>query len=60
MAMRPYTPIGRTRVEGLPYPQADRPPQGDGKPSPYIACRYRRIRVEDWGLGSQRSGGRER
>jgi glycosyltransferase involved in cell wall biosynthesis len=27
----------------LPYPRANGPPKGDGKPSPYIACRYRRI-----------------
>jgi len=27
----------------LPYPRANGPQKGDGKPSPYIACHYRRI-----------------
>jgi len=29
----------------LPYPPRQRPQKGDGKPSPYIAGHYRRIRV---------------
>jgi hypothetical protein len=30
----------------LPYPPANGPQKGDGKPSPYTVCHYQRIRAQ--------------
>ena len=40
----------------MPYPRVNDSPTGDGKPSPYVAYRYRRIRVPDGHCIEKRSG----